>query len=111
MLRASWFSKPATNLPGAGGAAAFVPYSEADAAAVEETYQAALDETIRSLAAGSFLPSATEGLSASTSASGGASASGSKGNGGGGAVLLRKEMPLSDGTNKVHGGGQIVWGG
>lgn len=110
LLRASWFSKPATALPG-GGASGFVPYSETDAAAIEEAYQAALDETVRSLAAGSFLPpSANEGaggLSASTSASASAScsASGSKGGGSGASrVLLRKEMPLSDGTNKVQGG-------
>lgn len=109
LLRASWFSKPATNLPGAGASGAFVPYSEQDAAAIEETYQAALDETVRSLAAGSFLPTAssTEGLSASTSASASASVSASSvsvgsSSKGVGAVLLRKEMPLSDGTNKVY---------
>ncbi len=99
LLRASWFSKPATGLPGSGPSA-FAPYSEADAAAVEETYQAALDETVRSLAAGSFLSSSSsaEGLSGSTSASVSASVSSSSK---AGRVLLRKEMPLSDGTNKA----------
>lgn len=101
MLRASWFSKPATALPGSGPNA-FTPYSEADAARIEEAYQAALDEAVRSLAAGSFLPPSggQQELSASVSQ---ASASGS-GSKGGAVVLLRKEMPLGDGMNKVRGG-------
>lgn len=108
VLRSSWFSKPATNLPGAGG---FVPYGEGDAAAIEALYQGVLDETVRSLAAGSFLEaSISSSSSSSSSSSGAAGVDGSCSHttttttcsgGGGKNVLLRKELVLTDKIHKV----------
>lgn len=108
VLRSSWFSKPATNLPGAGG---FVPYGECDAAAIEALYQGVLDDTVRSLAAGSFLEASTSSSSSSLSSSSGpAAVDGSCSHttttttcsgGGGKNVLLRKELVLADKVHKV----------
>jgi len=124
VLRSSWFSRPATNLPGAGG---FVPYGEADAAAIESLYQDVLDETVRSLSAGSFLetsssssssssfPSSSSSSSSSSSFSAGGDALGEHSSGagahtttttacsggGGKNVILRKELILEDKIHKV----------
>ncbi len=97
VMRASWFSKPATNLPGGGG---FVPYDEEDAAAIEALYQGVLDETVRSLAAGSFWGDPADGAGGGDglgiSSSSSCSTSSSSKN-----VLLRKELVLADKAHKV----------
>ena len=97
MLRASWFSKPATNLPGQG--TAYVPYDEEDAAMIETLYQGVLNETVRSLAAGSFLGGGGVGAGGGEKDGLSSSSSCSKGGGGGGDkdLLLKKEVTLKDG--------------
>ncbi|EWM26478.1 triglyceride lipase [Nannochloropsis gaditana] len=104
VLRASWFSKPATSLPGSGG---YVPYEESDAAAIEEMYQAALDESVRSLSAGSFLETSPRDAEASATSSASKDAAAlsrsasTSGSGSGKHVLLRKEVELADKVHKV----------